>query len=199
MNLSKVNVQSKIVDVNDRLGNNFLKRMQGTTKMIYDTLAIDGSKEYVFFRDTNSRTFPFTNVKSDSLPVSESLAIQRISLVIITVTDATGVITAFTPIGAASSNELPLLFSELSVSVGNEVVMKPITVQHFAPEFNKNACNADSNVFEMNTDLVIPPQLDFDFTVRAPNHGTNAQTGSTDYLRIVIEGVGAQFNAKANF
>ena len=53
MNLSKVNVQSKIVDVNDRLGNNFLKRMQGTTKMIYDTLEIDGSKEYVFFRDTN--------------------------------------------------------------------------------------------------------------------------------------------------
>ena len=50
MNLSKVNVQSKIVDVNDRLGNNFLKRMQGTTKMIYDTLEIDGSKEYVFLK-----------------------------------------------------------------------------------------------------------------------------------------------------
>jgi hypothetical protein len=199
MNLSKVNVQSKIVDVNDRLGNSFLKRMQGTTKMIYDSLKIDGSKEYVFFRDTNSRTFPFTNVKSDSLPVSESLAIQRISLVIITVEDATGVISAFTPIGAATGTELPLLFSELSVSVGNEVVMKPITVQHFAPEFNKNACNQDSNVFEMNTDLIIPPQLDFDFTVRAPVHTSTAPQSSSDYLRIVIEGVGAQFNAKANF
>ena len=56
MNLSKVNVQSKIVDVNDRLGNNFLKRMQGTTKMIYDTLEIDGSKEYVFHRLSNRKS-----------------------------------------------------------------------------------------------------------------------------------------------
>ena len=51
----------------------------------------------------------------------------------------------------------------------------------------------------MNTDLIIPPQLDFDFTVRAPVHTSTAPQSSSDYLRIVIEGVGAQFNAKANF
>ena len=81
MNLQKLRPQNKIVDVNNSLGNKFVRKMQGTTKIVYDTLPIDGSGEYVFFRDTNSRTFPFTNVKSDSLPVAESLSVQRISLV----------------------------------------------------------------------------------------------------------------------
>lgn len=199
MNLQKLRPQDKLVSVNDRLGNNFLKKMQGTTKMVYDSLPIDGREEYVFFRDTQSRTFPFTNVKNDSLPVAEALTVQRASLCVINVTDATGVINSITPLGSLTTTEIPLILGDLSVSIANDVVMKPIAVQHFTPEYNKNAENADSNVFEFNTDLVIPPQLDFKFVLRAPTHTSNAQAGETNYIRIVIEGVGAQFNGKTNF
>jgi|TARA_R110000751_G_scaffold179182_1_gene285278 hypothetical protein len=198
MNLQKLRPQNKIVDVNNSLGNKFVRKMQGTTKIVYDTLPIDGSGEYVFFRDTNSRTFPFTNVKSDSLPVAESLSVQRISLVTFNV-DSTGLISSYTTLGNLTTTEIPLIFSDLSCNIANDTVMRPIAVQNFIPEYNKTAYNDDTNVFEMNTDLIIPPQLDFSFILRAPTHTTTAAAGSTNYIRLVVEGVGSQFNGKVNF
>lgn len=197
MNLQKLRPQEKLVDVNNRLGNNFLRTMQGTTKMVYDTLEIlPGQNVYQFFKDTNSRTFPFCNVKNDSLPVAESLSVQRISLSVLaeTIDPATGSTFSVSPIVGIISN---LELSDLSLKIANDVVMKPITVQHFLPAYNKNATNEELEIFEMNTDMVIPPQLDFTFDLRVFNL---INTGANKvYLRLIVEGVGAQFNGKTNF
>jgi hypothetical protein len=197
MNLQKLRPQQKLVDVNNRLGNNFLKTMQGTTKMVYDTLEVSpGQNVYQFFKDTNARTFPFCNVKNDSLPVAESLSVQRISLSVLeeTVDLVTGITYKVSPIVGLISN---LEVSDLSLKIANDVVMKPITVQHFLAAYNKNATNEELEIFEMNTDMVIPPQLDFSFDLRVFNL---INTGENKvYLRLIVEGVGAQFNGKTNF
>jgi hypothetical protein len=117
--------------------------MQGTTKMVYDTLEVSpGQNVYQFFKDTNARTFPFCNVKNDSLPVAESLSVQRISLSVLeeTVDLVTGITYKVSPIVGLISN---LEVSDLSLKIANDVVMKPITVQHFLPTYNKNATNEE--------------------------------------------------------
>lgn len=196
MNLQKLRPQQKLVDVNNRLGNDFLKTMQGTTKMVYDTLEIlPGQNVYQFFKDTNTRTFPFCNVKNDSLPVAESLSVQRISLSVITERNTPdGILFGIQPLSGVVQN---LEISDLSLKIANDVVMKPIAIQHFLPAYNKNATNEFSEIFEMNTDMVIPPQLDFSFELRVFNLVTD--TTVKTYLRLIVEGVGAQFNGKTNF
>lgn len=197
MNLQKLRPQEKLVNVNNRLGNDFLRTMQGTTKMVYDTLEVlPGQNVYQFFKDTNTRTFPFCNVKNDSLPVAESLSVQRISLsVLVETISPAGIKYEIEPIQGTIEN---LELSDLSLKIANDVVMKPIAIQHFLPEYNKNATNEKLEIFEMNTDMVIPPQLDFAFELRVFNL-TNTLTTSKVFLRLIVEGVGAQFNGKTNF
>lgn len=190
--------QSKLIGVNDKLGNTFLKKMQGTTKMIYDTLPLDGRSVYEFFKETQTRSFPDTNIKSDALPVAESLSVQRASISKV-VKNSDGEITAITSLSDLTSTELPIQLGELSVEIANDRVMKPITLQHFLPEYNKDALNETTNIFEFNTDLIIPPQLSFQFNIQAPAHSSTAENLDVHFLRIVIEGVGAQFSAKGNF
>lgn len=196
MNLQKLRPQEKLVNVNNRLGNDFLRSMQGTTKMVYDTLEVlPGQNVYQFFKDTNTRTFPFCNVKNDSLPVAESLSVQRLSLsVLIETLEIGGPKYTINPIQGVVTN---LELSDLSLKIANDVVMKPIAIQHFLPEYNKNATNEKLEIFEMNTDMVIPPQLDFSFELRVFNLIIEPQTKV--YLRLIVEGVGAQFNGKTNF
>lgn len=195
---SKMTPQQKIIGVNDVLGNNFIANMQGTTKTIYDTLLIEaGRNTYEFFKDTNSRNFPFCNVKNDSLSVAESLSVQRFSLSILQETEAGFVLIPLDQALSSIPEVTNLSVSELQLTIANDVVMKPIQVSNSLPSYNKTAYNANSNVYEFNTDLVIPPQLDFSFQLRtlpiAP------PTGDVLYLRLIVEGVGAQFSGKTNF
>jgi len=204
-NLNKLRVQNKIVDVNDRAGNSFIKNMQGTTKMIYDTLeVVPGQNTYNFFVDTNTRNFPFTNVKSDSLPVAESIAAQRYYLSVVTITTIVGenprinllsLSEALTAIPGLSA----LALSELALQTANDLVMKPILTANALSPFNINAQNNNCNVFEFLTDIILLPQQTFSFPLRTlPLVGASGDTTKT-YLRLVIEGVGSQYSGKMNF
>jgi hypothetical protein len=205
MNLQKLRPQDKMVDVNRALGNDFIQKMQGTTKTIYDTLpVVAGQNQYNFFKDTNNRVFPFCNVQNSALPVAESLAVQRFYLSVLIITPGEE--------GEADNYELkpldsaitapglsPLGIAEMQFTLANDVVMKPIQIANTLPQYNKTSFNNESNVFEFNTNLIIPPQLNFEFNLRTlplvPASGEGVQT----FLRLVIEGVGSQFNGKVNF
>lgn len=201
MDLSqRIRPQNKIVGVNDRLGNNFIKSMQGTTKMIYDTLPfVPGQNIYEFFQGTGQRSFPFTNVKGDQLEPGDSLAIQRVNLSVVEI-NAEGSVVRIASLEDLGATEQNLKLSDLEISIANDVVMKPIAIQNFSPSFNKNS-NSDVNTnFEMNTNLVIPPQLNFKFSLRCFNLVlTPGGEGNALYLRMIAEGVGSQFNGKTNF
>lgn len=200
MNLQKMNPQQKIASVSNKLGNPFVTEMQGTTKMIYDTLPIDGRDVYQFFNDTSTRTFPFCNVKPTGLTPGETLAVQRVSFVQMNITLANGVYTinSYKTLEELTTTEIPIVFSDLSISIANETVMKPVTIQHWLPDFNKTSGSNVNGIFELNTNLVIPQQLEFEFDLRCPAHSSNATAG-VNYLRIVVEGVGSQFSSKTNF
>jgi hypothetical protein len=203
MNLQKQRAQDKIVDVNNRLGNNFIQKMQGTTKMVFDTLPIvAGQNNYSFFRDTNQRGFPFCNVQNDSLQVAETLSCQRISLSVVertqdeptldfiyTVYTLEDAIIAFPGLSA-------LNLATLQLMIANDVTMRPIPIQHFLPAFNKTSTNENLSIFEFNTDQIIPPQLNFEYGLRTLplNPGEDIL-----FLRLIVEGVGSQFNGKTNF
>lgn len=206
MNLQRQRPQQKIVSVNDRIGNNFIKNMQGTTKMIYDTLPfVAGQNIYEFFKGTGQRSFPFTNVNGDQLEPGDSLAIQRVNISVVEVNPS--------PVGGGApevvrvasledlaATEQNLKLSDLEISIANDVVMKPIAVQNFVPGFNKTSNSEVNTNFEMNTNLAIPPQLNFKFSLRVWNLALTPGTEGNDiYLRMVAEGVGSQFNGKTNF
>lgn len=200
MDLQKLRPQNKMMSVNNRLGNDFVKNMQGTTKMIWDTLELNGQRKYTFFTETQTRAFPFTNVKNDSLPVGESLAVQRISLSVITLDDPDDFAAGLEIESLEDFNNTTLAslqLGTLSLDIANDVVMKPISVQHFLPAYNKNSGSDVGTVFEFNTDLIIPPQLDFSFEFHVPPHATIDD--KKQYIRLIVEGVGSQFNGKTNF
>ena len=63
--------QRKIIGVNKNYGNSGIKRQQGSTVILYDTLDITIDSTYRFFEGANNRDFPLTNVgaSGNKLPV----------------------------------------------------------------------------------------------------------------------------------
>jgi len=201
MNLNKLRPQQKLVSVNNRIGNDYIKQQQGTTKQIYDTVEFQTSANNQvlnLFIDAKQRSFPKTNF-DNQLISGDALALQRISFAIVVTTDE-GVVTVYTIedfIGSLAGTE-NLKLGEFSIKINTDTVMKPIRLLHTLPEFNKNALNEVSNIFEFNTDLVLPPQLDFELTVKLPPLVFVPVPGSTYEISATIEGVGAQLNLKSN-
>jgi len=182
-----VSPQGKLINTNQRLGNMGIKRQQGTTRIIYDSLPIDGRTEFRFFEGSNNRDFPLTNTgaNGNQLGVGETLAIERYYVAGVTTPVITG-IPDINPIasGGAFSG---ITAGELQIEIANQVVMKPIPLNSMLPQFNKNAYHDRYNNFEFDTQLVIPPLLEFIFPIRVP---IQAAITDTD-LRLVVEGVGA--------
>ncbi len=180
--LSKVTPQSKILSVSKKLGNKGIKDQQGTTRVIYDAILVDGQTEYRFFEDAKSKKFPFTNLNENRLGVGEAMAIQRAYLALVVI--VAGDVTSITSIDAMNPN---FQWGDLSIRVGNAEIMKPIKVNSFSANFNKNATFDQYSNFEFDTDLTIPPLVDFIMPLRI----SDAQQANDTYLVLVVEGVGS--------
>ena len=189
-----VTPQAKIINVNDKFGNKGIKKQQGTTRLIYDSLPIDGSTEFRFFDEVNSRTFPATNLGSsgNQLNVGEALVIERAYLTTVTLIPATGLHT-IAPMTIAAFPDIAL--GELIIDITTQKVMKPIPVLSFFPEFNKSAYHQNYTNFEFNTQLVIPPLLEFVSVLRVAIQPAIADTD----LRFTMGGVGAILAPKRTF
>jgi len=185
--------QMKQVFVNNKFGNTGIKRQQGSTVIKYDTLPLDGRTEFRFFEGCQSRVFPFTNSNADGnkLGVGNSMTIERIYLSIIQIGDA-GEITGIADFNLASP--IQVLTAEFSFLLANATVIKQVPCLSFVPEFNKNAENALNSSFEFDTQVIVPPLLDFIATLR-----TQAYFGTTKQLRLTLEGAGAIIAPKTTF
>ena len=185
--------QKKIIGVNNRLGNDGIKNQQGTTRVIYDSLPIDGRVEYNFFEGANNRDFPLTNLGSggNRLEVGESMIIERCYLVVRQITDTAAgpSVDSISPMFPVSTN---LASGDLSIIVANQQILKPISALSFLPEFNKDADNGVNNNFEFDTQLSIPPLTEFIMKYRT---GTQAAIANT-FLTLVIEGTGSILNVR---
>jgi hypothetical protein len=53
-------------------------QQQGTTRVIYDSLPVDGSNTFRFFEGANSRQYPQTNLSDNKLSIDETMLLQHI-------------------------------------------------------------------------------------------------------------------------
>lgn len=181
--------QNKLIETTQRLGVSGINKMQGTTRIIYDSIPVTGASNLSFFRDANSRAFPLTNMqKGNKLEVGESLVIQFMNFSFFQ--EREGKYDSF----GGALDVLPDLsgfaMSELHILIANSQVMKPIPLSQFLPQFNKNSMNERSEVFSFNTLLVIPPLVEFEVIVKNPLQGVGTPEGNY-YMRCTMEGVGS--------
>lgn len=186
--------QRKAIGVNDKFGNRGIKNQQGSTVIKYDTLPCDGRTEFRFFEGSAQRNFPFSNTGSDGnkLGVGNTLVVERAYLSLITLDEA-GVITDVEALTLASDPGIVL--GEFGMSVANSEVIKTVPVLSWFPEFNKVAENQLNNNFEFDTQIVLPPLLEYVATLRLAQPFTKAGV----YLRLTIEGTGAIIAPRTTF
>ena len=183
--IGAVSPQKKLMAIARRFGNAGLKFQQGTTKIIYDTLPLDGNTTFRFFEEATSRTFPDTNQQADGnkLPVGSALVVERVYLAIITKTnDIVDGIIELNGLGVQA-----LEVGELELSIANSVVAKNIPQLSMDPRFNKSAQHNSYHNFEFDTQIVIQPLLEFLFTYKVQSYTAIADT----FLRLSVEGAGA--------
>lgn len=188
--------QRKAIGINDKFGNTGIKRQQGSTVIKYDTLPLDGSTELRFFQGSANRNYPFANTGSDGnkLGVGNSMVVERAYLSVVTLDETDPTIITDVAVVAIGSN-IAILLSEFSFSIANTEVIKNVPILSWLPEFNKIAENQLNTNFEFDTQVVVPPLLEYIATLRLPKYTAIANTS----LRLTIEGTGAIISPRATF
>ena len=180
--ISGVTPQSKMVAVNNRFGNSNIKSQQGTTRVLFDSILLNGSTELRFFENAGSKKYPYTNIGSEGnrLNVGDTFVVQKIYFATFTIDPDTQNITNY-------SAGIPFLctMGEFSFQIANSQVIKQLPLSIFySSELNPTSVNNQDVAFETFTDIVIPPLLEYVLPVRLANQVTQANT----YLACFIEG-----------
>jgi hypothetical protein len=192
-----VTPQMKNISVNDKFGNTGIKKQQGSTVIKYDTLPLDGSTQLRFFEQSSQRNFPLSNTGTDGnkLGVGSSMVVERIYLSLVQYDPTGNDLTAITNCDLTTTRGILVNNGEFGFEIANSLVIKNVPVLSFTPQFNKNAENQLNNSFDFDTQIIIPPLLEYVATLRLPNY--TAFEGY--YLRLTIEGSGAIIAPKTTF
>jgi hypothetical protein len=187
-------IGQQIVGVNQRLGNTAVPQMQGTTRNIYDSQAIEAAtnQTLTFFQGVSSRTYPQSNLSNNRFEVGESLAIQGIYYTFA----ASSLSTISQQLQFISTTTAFTNTLNFNLYIGNQRVIKDLDLnysKYFIGE--SKAAAVVSNVLHLETPIVIPPQIEFYATVRVTTSG-NA-TAQRMYLGLF--GQGTLLNTKSNF
>ena len=194
-----VTPQRKTIGVNDKFGNRGIKKQQGSTVIKYDTLLLDGSTNLRFFDQSSQRNFPLSNTGTDGnkLGVGNSMVVERAYFTICK-RDKSGYLFDLAPLALGVSTLIDqLLNGEFNFEIANATVIKQLPILSFIPEFNKVAENSLNTNYEFDTQIVIPPLLEYVATLRLPNYVVSET--EEFYLRLTIEGAGAIIAPKATF
>jgi len=197
MNMGPVTPQMKNIAVNDRFGNSGIKKQQGSTVIKYDTLPLNGNTQLRFFEQSSQRNFPLSNTGTDGnkLGVGNSMVVERIYLSIVQYDAVGNDLNSIAPCDLTTTRGILINNGEFGFEIANSLVIKNVPVLSFTPDFNKNAENEKNNSFDFDTQIIIPPLLEFVATLRLPNY--TAFDGY--YLRLTIEGSGAIIAPKTTF
>lgn len=198
VDFSAITPQRKAIGVNDKFGNASIKKQQGSTVIKYDTLALDGSTDLRFFDQSSQRNFPFSNTGTDGnkLGVGNSMVVERAYLTLCQLDkDGTSFVN-FAPIAIGNPVSEIILNGEFTFSIANATVIKQLPILSWIPQFNKVAENNVNTNYEFDTQIVIPPLLEYIANLRLPKYSTGEDKY---YLRLTIEGAGAIIAPKATF
>lgn len=190
-----VTPQQKAIGVNNRFGNVNIRKNQGSSVELYDTLSLTvagaGSGTTLrFYEDAQTRTFPDTNLEnSNQLSVGETLVVENIYFSILSLTE--GTVSGIAPIKLGGELDL----SEFSIEIANSVVLKRLPVLSTVSDFNESANFEDNSVYQFYTQLVIPPLLNFSVNLRIPPVTISSEVK----IRCNIAGVGSLLAPRTTF
>jgi len=188
-----VTPQRKIIGITDKFNNAGIKKQQGTTRALYDSLPVDGRTEFRFFEEAQNRQFPFSNMGADGnrLGVGNAIAIERSYITLFEYDDATLTFSNIQSFEAAGWVEGQL--GEKAIEIANSQVLKRLPYLSSSPNYNKNACHTAYHNFEYDTQTVVNPLFEFVVKFRVPAYIPLLNT----YVRMTIEGTGAIISPRA--
>ena len=168
--MGTITPQMKNIAVNDKFGNSGIKKQQGSTVIRYDSLELTGQTQLRFFEESNNRNFPLSNTGADGnkLGVGNSMVVERIYLTVGTFNPTTNAWTGFDETNITTP--IQLLAAEFGFSIANSEVIKNVPVLSWISAFNKSAENALNSNYEFDTQIIIPPLLEFVATLRLQNY-----------------------------
>jgi len=190
-----VTPNAKIALVNNKLGNPALKNNQGTSSEVYDYVEVTAGSAAVvrFFDNVNTKTFPFTNIQQNQLQAGEALSIEYVAFTRLVV--KAGTLQSLTALTTAV-DELSLCGFQLLLD-NSRLIKANSLVRSFA-DLNTKGGTAANSLFYPDTDLVIPPQIQFTAELNVPANTDTASEGEKVYYGCHLFGTGAILNLKTN-
>jgi hypothetical protein len=182
--ITNLTPQQKIVGVNNKFGNTNIKNQQGTTRVLFDSLPLDGSTELRFFENSSSRQYPFTNIGAEGnrLNVGETFVVQKVYFGLTDVDPDTGAFNSNVPLDVNGFGDFML--GEWSFLIANSQVIKQLP---FLTTIYPEGCtkvNLLDEAFNTFNDIVIPPLLEYVLTYRINTYTAVPNT----FLVCYIEG-----------
>jgi hypothetical protein len=179
-----MSAQDKMITVANRLGLTSLKDMQGTTRMVYDSITT-ASLTHTFFKGAAQRAFPLTNVgaNGNQFQVDEALLVEKIGFFIPTTADGISY-------GGLSAAGCSVKFD---LVIGNKTVIKDATVELAGEQAFYNDGAAASSVLDLEgVGILIPPQVEY--YVVAKSFVWTTRVASSQRLGCYLFGTGALLN-----
>jgi hypothetical protein len=146
-----MSAQDKMLNVASRLGLTSLKDMQGTTRMVYDSITT-AANVLTLFKGASQRAFPVTNVgaNGNQFQVDEALLVEKIGFFIPTAADGI----AYTGLADLSV--------KFDLVIGNKTVIKDATVEFGGEQAFWNDGALGSSVIDLEgVGILIPPQVEY--------------------------------------
>jgi hypothetical protein len=192
--------QQKLVGVNKKFGNTGIKDQQGTTRIIYDALPTGTATTFRFFEDSSSRRFPFTNTGSDGnkLGVGDTMVVAQVMFYLVDINNTSG------QANFGGVNQFPLSGTTQSLGlfsfeIANNRVIKNVPLTEGLAAFDKTTTPTGQSNIELETQIVIPPLLNYVLELRIPSAIAAAAAGSTRYLYAAIIGTGGIIAPRTTF
>jgi len=200
---------NKFLQANRVLGAQ-MDSMQGTTRVIYDTVAFPTgtNPSYDFFSEVSGRSGtliqnqPVTNITDNRFEPGEGMVVKEIGFYNMDTTAA-----AVTP---ADMDTSIIGLGVINFYIGNNRVIKdlPLLAGQVCTTINNintptTSTINDNNLrflsFRLFNNIVIPPQIQFYATVRLPFGGGAAASTGLAALRMYVKGYGKLFNPRNNY
>ena len=177
-----MSAQDKMITVANRLGLTSLKDMQGTTRMVYDSITT-AATNFTFFKGAAQRAFPLTNVgaNGNQFQVDEALLVEKIGFFVPSAADG---------IAYGGLNGLSAKFD---LVIGNKTVIKDATCEFGGEQAFYNDGAVASSVIDLEgVGILIPPQVEY--YIVAKSFISTDRTAFSTRLGCYLFGTGALLN-----
>ena len=177
-----MSAQDKMLNVASRLGLTSLKDMQGTTRMVYDSITT-AATNFTFFKGASQRAFPLTNVgaNGNQFQVNEALLVEKIGFFIPAAADGI----AYAGLGTNSV--------KFDLVIGNKTVLKDVSCEFGGEQAFWNDGAVGSSVIDLEgVGILIPPQVEY-YVIAKP-FSTGARASTSIRLGCYLFGTGALLN-----